>query len=229
MVFTRFNVEAMAEWAWNAKGRSAREFAISWATREGYADPELFADWCEANGPVAWDVYGSCWPEYQKRRNPKPVTVALKSRMLHTLAEANKNTFRGPWGDFRSPEQFSSDAKQAAKALELARKMGKPEYVLESTIVQGYVDSVSALWELNKIVTPNGIAAADRAKAKGYFEAYLAGLRQAADALPKWVTLVSPGTPANDIVEDPLKVIAKLRETMAKTAAEMGIALGKPE
>lgn len=225
MVFTKFNVDAMAEWAWNSKGRSPREFALSWAVREGLKDPELFADWCEVNGPVAWDVYGSCWPEYQKRRNPEPVAQALKNRRLMTLEEANRNLFRGPWGDFRSPEQFAQDVGSAAKAVELAHKMGVPEYEFESLVVQGYMNSLNALWELNKIVTPTGIASGDRDKAKRHFVAFDAGLKQAVDTLPKWVSAVAPGTPTAEFLEDPLRVIGSLRDSMAKTAQELGVAL----
>lgn len=225
ITFTKFNVDAMAEWSWNAKGRSPREFAVSWAVREGLKDPELFADWCEANGPVAWDVYGSCWPEYQKRRNPMPVATALKKRGLMSLETANKNMFRGPWGDFRSPDQFANDVDLASKALELARKMGRPEFEAESLVVQGYMQALNALWELNRIVTPDGIPSADRERAKAYLELFLAGLKQAKDALPVWVKAVSPETRPDGFLSDPFEVIDKLRDTMSKTAANMGVAL----
>lgn len=226
IAITKFNVEAMAEWSWNAKGRSAREFAVSWAVREKLDDPALFADWCEANGTVAWDVYGSCWPEYQKRRNPKPVAEALVKRMLLTLEEANRNTFRGPWGDFREPGQFAANVRLAAKAVDLARKMGKPEYEFESRVVQGYMDSLNALWELNQIVTAQGIAASDREKARGHFEAYISGLQQAADALPKWAGTVTPRGDGKDLVSGPLEVIAKLTDTIRKAAKDLGVPLG---
>jgi len=42
--YLAFNVAAAAEWSWNAKGRSTREFALSWAVRQGMEDPELFAE-----------------------------------------------------------------------------------------------------------------------------------------------------------------------------------------
>jgi hypothetical protein len=223
MDFTKFNVEAMAEWAWNAKGRSVREFAISWAVRNGLKDPELFADWCEANGPVAWDVYGSCWPEYQKRRNPMPIAQALKKRQLPSLEVADRSLFRGPWGDFRSPDQFRQDVASAARAVELARKLGKPEYEAESLVVQGYMNALNALWELNKIVTSQGVPADQRDHAKSFFEAFDQGLNQAGAALPKWVANVSPGTPSDGVLSEPTEVIAKLRKSMSELAAEMGV------
>jgi len=30
---------ALAQWAWNLKGRNERELAEAWATRQGYKDP----------------------------------------------------------------------------------------------------------------------------------------------------------------------------------------------
>ncbi len=38
--FCDFNVTAVAEWSWNAHGRTEWEFAAAWATRRGLADPE---------------------------------------------------------------------------------------------------------------------------------------------------------------------------------------------
>jgi len=39
--FVSLNTEAMAEFAWNAHGRTPGEFAVSWATRKGLRNPEL--------------------------------------------------------------------------------------------------------------------------------------------------------------------------------------------
>ncbi len=57
-----FNVLGAAEWSWNAKGRSPREFAAAWATRKGFADPDAVADWAVRIGEVGWDLYGSGVP-----------------------------------------------------------------------------------------------------------------------------------------------------------------------
>lgn len=225
MDVTRFNVEAMAEWSWNSKGRSPREFAASWAVREGLSDPDLFADWCDANGPVAWDVYGSCWPEYQKRRNPRRVWEALSKRLLPILQEANASVFRGPWGDFGSPEQFARDLELCEKSVDIARKIGRPEFIAESLAVQGYMQSLDALWELNKIVTAEGIAPPDAPQAREHFEAFVGGLAQTKGALARWIKAVSPKTNAESFLEAPFKVIDQLIDGAIKTAADMGVVL----
>ncbi len=57
-----FNIIASAEWSWNAKGRSPREFAAAWATREGFSDPDAVAEWAIRMGDVGWNLYGSRVP-----------------------------------------------------------------------------------------------------------------------------------------------------------------------
>ena len=54
-----FNVTAAAEWSWNAHGRDEREFALAWAIREGFANPQMVADWAVTLGPASWDLYGA--------------------------------------------------------------------------------------------------------------------------------------------------------------------------
>jgi len=39
-----FNLQAEAEYTWNASGRTPREFSAAWATRRGLSDPECAAD-----------------------------------------------------------------------------------------------------------------------------------------------------------------------------------------
>jgi len=54
------NVVAMAEYSWNAKGRSPRDFARAYATVTGICDPKLFAEW-EANaGAAGFALAESC-------------------------------------------------------------------------------------------------------------------------------------------------------------------------
>ncbi|MCK5327648.1 MAG: hypothetical protein KAR36_03520, partial [Candidatus Latescibacteria bacterium] len=49
-----FNVMAMAEWTWNAGGRSPEGFARAYATITGIADPDLFARWALKAGAAGW-------------------------------------------------------------------------------------------------------------------------------------------------------------------------------
>ncbi|MGB9619141.1 MAG: glycoside hydrolase family 20 zincin-like fold domain-containing protein, partial [Armatimonadota bacterium] len=131
---SRFIVEGAAEWSWNAKGRSPREFALSWAVRNGLKDPEKFAQWTDLHGPVAWDVYGSDFPYSEKRNIPGPLAKNIREGTLPPLGFTN-GPFRGPWGQIKSIEQFDRDVANEHKALEIAREMGVDEFIYESLVV----------------------------------------------------------------------------------------------
>ena len=184
--YNRFNVEALAEWAWNATGRSPKDFAYSWAVREGLPNPELFSEWSETLGPVAWDVYGSHWPAGEKRNALEKVASKLEDGTLPELGFVLWDVYRTPWGDIRSVEQLDLDAVHADAAIKLARQMGIEEFIQESLVVEGYIQSLKALWELKHLVGPDGVAEGKERFADQYFSMYLEGLQQAKQALPKW-------------------------------------------
>ena len=59
-----FNIAALAEWSWNADGRSPNEFSEAWALRSGM-DAEAaaqFVAWQSVVGPIGWDVMDSQFP-----------------------------------------------------------------------------------------------------------------------------------------------------------------------
>jgi hypothetical protein len=114
--FLGYNVEAAAEYSWNASGRSPHEFAASYAVRKGYADPEEFAQWADAVGTVELDLYGSEFPTCEGRTWPGGYLAdLLRKGKLPTLGETYPG-FRGPWGEFKSAQQFNDDLVLAAKA-----------------------------------------------------------------------------------------------------------------
>ncbi len=182
-----FNVEAAAEWGWNAKGRSPREFSYAWAVRRGLKDPETFAEWTETLGPVSWDVYGSEWPMGQKRKRPGRIATLLKEGNLPELGTSiSEGAFRIPWYDIKSPEQLEKDVAGAERAVELARRMGNESFLQESLAVQGYIYSLKALWELKQIVRGGAVAESDRPAARKWFKMYIDGLAQADKAVRAW-------------------------------------------
>lgn len=50
--FCNYQFSALAEWSWNADGRSVQQFAEAWATVNGFRDPAQFAAWVETIRPV---------------------------------------------------------------------------------------------------------------------------------------------------------------------------------
>lgn len=224
--YVRYNVEAAAEWSWNSKGRSTHEFALAWATREGLKDPEMFAEWSETLGPVSWDVFGSNWPESEKRSVPGPVARMLEAGELPPLGFVKWDAYYGPWGDIKTPEQLDANVAAAARAVGIAREMNLAEPLHESLIIQGYIDALKALWGLRAIVGGEGIAPGGREAAERLFGNYDECLKQAEQALIGWGVLVAPDEGEFGLARESVELVRESRKQMRSLAAKLG--LGSP-
>lgn len=212
ILYTPYNVEAAAEWTWNQKGRSIHEFSVSYAVREGYSDPEKFADLLDVMGQVEWDVYASDYPWRASRKMVTPIDQQLKEGTLSGLGTVLHGFNGFPFGGFKSEEQLREDVARAAKAVAMARELGIKQYILESLIVEGYVRSLEALYDL-KLLTRNGrIASEDKARASSRVRAFLDGLRQSYEALPKWEQIVT--WPGNRVSRREQAVAAVVQESL---------------
>jgi len=129
LAHARFNVEAAAEWSWNLRGRTTREFALSYAVRHRIDPPELFAEWSETIGPVSWDLYGSEWPTGELRRSSTPVVEALRTGSLPELGALRGNFYPHPWGQFRSGQQIYI---RSLTALYDLREIVRPHGIAEA-------------------------------------------------------------------------------------------------
>lgn len=222
--YSVFNVEAAAEWSWNARGRTPREFALSWAVRRGMKDPGKFADWSQALGPVAWDVYGSDWPSGEMRSTPPPVADRLRKGEFRGLGSNLWGVYRSPWGDIKTVEQLNNDVAQADRAVALARELGDEGITQESLVVQGYIRSLKALYELREIIKRTGQVPPDRREdAKRHFRMYADSLRQTAAALPKWEATVRRHGDEGNLTGKPVKVITGALEQMRQLHTDLGL------
>ena len=218
--YCQMNTEAAAEWSWNAKGRSPREFALSYAVRQGYKDPARFADWSETMGPVSWDVYGSAFPAGEKRGQPGKLADLLKNGKLPELGDVLWGVYGIPFGDIKTVKQLDSDVAQAAKGVALARELGIPEYLEESLVVQGCINAIKALYELKQVVKPDGVT--DKAAAAKWFTAYAAGLKQASKNLPLWEQSL-PGGHRGHMTDKTVKLLDEMSQGMTAVAKDFGI------
>ena len=222
--FNRFNVEAAAEWSWNVNGRPTREFAYSWAVREGLKDPATFAEYAEAVGQVLWDSLGSDWPSRADYRPVGTVVSQLRKGKLPDLGFVLWDFIRQPFGNIKDEQQLDNDQILADKAVKLAKQMGIEEFIQESLIAQGYIRSLKALWEIKKAVKGNTVAPSDRAKTQRYMQMYVDSLRQAIEALPKWEKTVARPTDPPDFTAKPVKVIKEACiDEMIEYAREIGL------
>ena len=220
--YYRFNVEAAAEWTWNNKGRSTREFALSYAMRQGYQNPRKFAEWSETIGPVAWDVYGSGFPHEEIRSATGTVAGRLRDGTLPKLGYVLWDAFPAPWGSINSEMQLNADVQAAARGVRLARQMGIPVFLQESLVVDGYIRALKALYELKQLVKPDDERLSRKGEAHRWYLRYVDGLTQAKAALPAWEdTLRTAGEPQR-LTDEIVKVIDIMLQQMAEVAAEKG-------
>ena len=185
--------------------------------------PLSLADLADLVGPVEWDVYGSEWPAGEQRGVPGHVADLLKEGRLPRLGYVLWDAFRVPFGDIKTPRQLDRDVANADKAVRLAKDMGIPEFVHESLVAQGYINSLKALYELGRIVKPDGIAPENRDTARRWFEMYDASLKQVADELPKWEAIVTEGSQNRHFTDKPVQVITEIIAQMNEVAAGMGV------
>jgi hypothetical protein len=215
--FARFNLEAMAEWAWNPRGRSPREFARAFAARNGWP-PETFADWAERHGEVSWDVYGSDWPAGEQRRIPGHVAELLLAGNLPPFGEVKWGLYGSPWGQIKSADQLERDVRASTQALQLARQLGAEEFLQETLVVDGYIHSLHALSNLRGLVRNGTVAADQKEAARKEFERYSAALNQARTALMAWERVVG-GAEASSLVRKPVEKLEEMIQEMQTTAA----------
>lgn len=134
------NFTAMAEWAWNARGRSPREFAMAWAFRRGFEQPDQVADWVEALGPVNWDLAASGVPGARLER----AVDGIRQRPAKLFGAA---LFR----EIRDMTHVRDNLARCALARRLAEAIGNAALITETLSAQGYMQLIHELGVLNDL------------------------------------------------------------------------------
>jgi len=111
----------------------------------------------------------------------------------------------------------------ASRAVQLAHEMEIPSLLYESLIVQGYIRSLKALWEIKQIVTLEGVT--NKEAAQRFFKDYIDGLRQAQKYLPIWEKTLPIEDAAAKETADGVKLIEKIIAGMKETAKTFDIVL----
>ncbi len=132
------NITALAEYAWNAKGRSERDLAMAWAVRRGCAQPEKVADWAERIGPLEYDIYDA---EFPTAYSWGLAAQRVQQRQRPSLGE-------GMFRYFRTREDFERKLGDARKALAIAGTLEKPEFALETKVLISYIELARTLFEI---------------------------------------------------------------------------------
>lgn len=225
--FQKFNTEAAGEWSWNTNGRSPREFALSWAVREGMKNPEKFAEWSDAYNNPGWNLNGSDWPYGEIKYYPGPIATMLKDCKLPPLGSVLWEQWHGPWGDIKSEASFEQDLRDADKAVRIARELDdRPEFLQESLFTKHGIYALKDVYDLGKIVKPGGIAVSDRTRAAKLFKDYDAHLRGANAALKAWNDILAPESKDDRFTAGTSEIIDQAIKDMRAVAAGFGIEIG---
>ncbi|HID05630.1 MAG TPA: hypothetical protein EYP10_00630 [Armatimonadetes bacterium] len=147
-----FNVTSMAEWSWNAHGRTEREFATAWAMRHKLKDPDSVAEWAVLLGPVGWDIYGA-------GRGASPFLSSLRNAVRSIATYAKPKLGEGIWRYFKSLKQMNRNLAICERALVIAKRLEAPALITETLVIQGYTKMAKALF-----ITANLVASADLSK-----------------------------------------------------------------
>jgi hypothetical protein len=133
--YYEFNMAALAEWTWNAKGRSPEAFARAYAIVTGIAEPELFSRWAIEQGRAAWILARTRLLTSISRHPKRGIYYPVIQRALDRL------------GEDAVPEAIDS----ARKAMDMAEKAGNDFIVAESAAVLGALESIPLLLEIEQI------------------------------------------------------------------------------
>lgn len=172
------NTAGALEWSWNAHGRSADEFTLAWAARQGLKDPQQFLQWTKLIGPPAWDMYASNYPYHEHWGGPlvKIATGQMKFGLGQSIYTA-----------FSTEEQFGKNVTQCEQALALAQELGEPQFIQESRIVLAYAQVLQSVRALSRIMKGDELLPADRRpEAEQWMRQAQAAVDTLSEAYPLW-------------------------------------------
>ncbi len=209
-----FNILAAAEWSWNTKGRTAREFSRAWATREGYEDPEAVADWAVKMGPVGWNLYGSRVPHNAFFGGRAAAIV--KQRKAPQLGE-------GMYRYYPTVESLDRDIATCEWAAKKAQAFEAPKLVAEARAIGGMVGMLRAIYDLTSALDrTTEPAEAAREELSTALLALTMASEQAANALKDWKGLIE-GWKGTTRFDDTVEVIDKTASDIGEYLSQFGI------
>ena len=174
-----FNIHAVAEWAWNSRGRDEAEFAVAWARREGYAKPEVVAEWAALMGPVEFDVYDSDFPIcYSWGR----AAAMVQQRQRPYLGE-------GMFRYYLSVEDFDAKTAVCDRALAMVQDLGEADLAHETQVVRSYVELARGVyWVAEQVATLDLAELENQALVRDSLDQLQRAGRDNAEAIRNWRT-----------------------------------------
>jgi hypothetical protein len=212
--FYDFNVTAAAEWSWNAHGRSEHEFSAAWATRRGLSDPDKAAEWAVMLGPVAWDVYAS--------RVPYNQFFGSAARMVARREPPASLVESGTFRHFPTVRDMDADLATCEKALALAKELREPALIVETEVIQGYVEMIKAIYVIAEAVAgQEGLEPTEKQLVQSAFDELVQAGRHTTEALDAWKKTAAPDCTAPRIA-DTVNVTRQTVVDVGKALAPFG-------
>ena len=200
-----YNMSALAEWSWNVKGRSSREFAVAWATRQGYSTPEKFADWIEIMEPVESPMVTWHRPQY------------------FFQYDAAKYFSQGKARTYLSDRQIADGLAACECALPIADALGGPQPAAETRYVLLLLQAHGGLNALSAAVTGDLGSEEGRRKLQHALAEYQCAVRAMAPALDPLMGLCSiePASFAKVIKRQHAEGWQRVEEDITAAVAEL--------
>ena len=131
-----FNIAACAEWSWNSRGRSVRQFSEAYALRIGLKQPGVFAEWADLIGQVGWNLAGSRVVESLIFACGGQVFVDgfIKDGVLFSK-DKPLEFGTGMLKEYADQTRLEADIVTAERAMQLAVQADEPVMLLESHCV----------------------------------------------------------------------------------------------
>ncbi|MDP2983967.1 MAG: glycoside hydrolase family 20 zincin-like fold domain-containing protein [Candidatus Latescibacter sp.] len=144
-----FDIIALSEWSWNVNGRSEQEFAVAWATREGYENPEAVGEWSELMGPVEFDVYDSDFPVCYSWGKAASM---VRDKVRPMLGE-------GMFRYYRDTQDFDRKIDACGKALTIAGGFRNPYLANETRVIVSYIKLAKTIYLVAEQVSTDDLHA----------------------------------------------------------------------
>ncbi len=181
-----FNVTAAAEWSWHAHGRDEHQFALAWATRQGFQQPDAVADWAVLLGPVSWDLYGARLVE----------RYFFRPGSLERLVQARKQPAfgEGPFRYLPDAAALEKNLDACRRAMHLAQRSGSSAIQAETQAVTTYYVMLDQLCRICNFLAENQtFDAAGRRTLQNHMNAFALAGALNTEALCDWERAVAVG------------------------------------
>jgi len=202
-----FNIAAHAEWSWNLEGRTEREFAVAWAVRQGYANPEAVAEWSELMGPLEFDVYDSDFPTCYSWGK---AAAMVKARERPYLGE-------GMFRYYANPEDFDRKIATCEQALAIAAGFKDPYLAHETRVVLSYVKLAQGVYHIAaQVAAGDPRTPESQAELRGALNTLRKAGEENVAAIKAWRTALGP-EPWHRRVHDAVKATESTVADIAET------------